>query len=303
MQVVEPLLEFRAESAAGAVIAALAFGGGVWAVLGPDKGAQYFAGYLLEQSLSGAVWWQEPVGLAWRPLLLYRSRPAPPLSLRHPRHPVSSPSPPFAAVDNLCAFTLLFSYITLSNRSTVSPPLPPRSRQPVCLHPRLQLLQDPGAVPVQGALPRGWDVLVAVLGVQAEGPVGQRSKGGPSDAVRLAATPPRAHMHHCLTLALLLTPSAGIDVRNRHRCGSALGADCGGRRHWWVAEGLLAGLVCCCWAAAALAVAGHTLCCCSPSVLPCSDLCPRPLSAVERFEPVLLLFAGILLVSSVKLLL
>lgn len=53
-QVEEPLLEFRAESAAGSVIAALAFGGGVWAVLGEEKGAEYFAGYLLEQSLSGA---------------------------------------------------------------------------------------------------------------------------------------------------------------------------------------------------------------------------------------------------------
>jgi predicted tellurium resistance membrane protein TerC len=32
--------------------AALAFGVGIWATLGPDKAAQYFAGYLLEQSLS-----------------------------------------------------------------------------------------------------------------------------------------------------------------------------------------------------------------------------------------------------------
>lgn len=32
--------------------AALLFGAGIWAVDGPDKGAEYFAGYLLEQSLS-----------------------------------------------------------------------------------------------------------------------------------------------------------------------------------------------------------------------------------------------------------
>ena len=32
--------------------AAVAFGLGIWATLGPDKAAQYFAGYLLEQSLS-----------------------------------------------------------------------------------------------------------------------------------------------------------------------------------------------------------------------------------------------------------
>ena len=35
------------------MIGAIAFGGGVWAVMGPQKGAEYFAGYLLEQSLSG----------------------------------------------------------------------------------------------------------------------------------------------------------------------------------------------------------------------------------------------------------
>ena len=32
--------------------AAVVFGLGIWATLGPDKAAQYFAGYLLEQSLS-----------------------------------------------------------------------------------------------------------------------------------------------------------------------------------------------------------------------------------------------------------
>lgn len=53
-QVAEPLIEFRAESAAASVIGAIAFGGGIWATMGPQKGAEYFAGYLLEQSLSGA---------------------------------------------------------------------------------------------------------------------------------------------------------------------------------------------------------------------------------------------------------
>ncbi|EFN50725.1 hypothetical protein CHLNCDRAFT_28756 [Chlorella variabilis] len=46
------MVEERAEGAASAVIAALAFGAGVWAVMGEQKGAEYFAGYLLEQSLS-----------------------------------------------------------------------------------------------------------------------------------------------------------------------------------------------------------------------------------------------------------
>lgn len=54
LQVAEPLIEFRAESAAASVIGAIAFGGGIWATMGPQKGAEYFAGYLLEQSLSGA---------------------------------------------------------------------------------------------------------------------------------------------------------------------------------------------------------------------------------------------------------
>ena len=40
------------ELVAAFVGAAVAFGVGVWATLGPDKAAQYFAGYLLEQSLS-----------------------------------------------------------------------------------------------------------------------------------------------------------------------------------------------------------------------------------------------------------
>lgn len=53
LQVVEPLVEQRGESAAATVIAALIFGAGVWGFMGPEKGAEYFAGYLLEQSLSG----------------------------------------------------------------------------------------------------------------------------------------------------------------------------------------------------------------------------------------------------------
>lgn len=52
LEVEEPMVEERAEGAASAVIAALAFGAGVWAVMGEQKGAEYFAGYLLEQSLS-----------------------------------------------------------------------------------------------------------------------------------------------------------------------------------------------------------------------------------------------------------
>ena len=44
--------EERGELVAAFVGAALAFGVGIWATLGPDKAAQYFAGYLLEQSLS-----------------------------------------------------------------------------------------------------------------------------------------------------------------------------------------------------------------------------------------------------------
>lgn len=46
------MLEARGETAAAAVIAAVLFGAGVWAFMGDQKGAEYFAGYLLEQSLS-----------------------------------------------------------------------------------------------------------------------------------------------------------------------------------------------------------------------------------------------------------
>ena len=52
LEVEEPLAEERAETAALAVAAGVGFGAGVWALLGADKGAEYFAGYLLEQSLS-----------------------------------------------------------------------------------------------------------------------------------------------------------------------------------------------------------------------------------------------------------
>ncbi|KAL4424113.1 hypothetical protein ABPG75_001414 [Micractinium tetrahymenae] len=52
LEVAEPLVEQRGENAASTVIAALVFGAGVWAFMGEQKGAEYFAGYLLEQSLS-----------------------------------------------------------------------------------------------------------------------------------------------------------------------------------------------------------------------------------------------------------
>ncbi|GBF87736.1 thylakoid membrane protein, chloroplastic [Raphidocelis subcapitata] len=47
-----PRAEARLESLAAWVGAAVAFGAGVWHWLGPDKAQEYFAGYLLEQSLS-----------------------------------------------------------------------------------------------------------------------------------------------------------------------------------------------------------------------------------------------------------
>lgn len=52
LEVAEPLIERSGEGAASTVIAAIVFGAGVWATLGEQKGAEYFAGYLLEQSLS-----------------------------------------------------------------------------------------------------------------------------------------------------------------------------------------------------------------------------------------------------------
>lgn len=61
LEVKEPIVEERAEGAAATVIAALVFGAGVWGVLGEQKGAEFFAGYLLEQSLSG----EQPAVLAW----------------------------------------------------------------------------------------------------------------------------------------------------------------------------------------------------------------------------------------------
>ncbi|CAD7701740.1 unnamed protein product [Ostreobium quekettii] len=45
-------VEFRGESVAAWVGAAFAFGAGVWYFLGSEKAEEYFAGYLLEQSLS-----------------------------------------------------------------------------------------------------------------------------------------------------------------------------------------------------------------------------------------------------------
>lgn len=52
LQILEPMVEERGEFVFLLVGAALLFGAGIWAVEGPDKGAEYFAGYLLEQSLS-----------------------------------------------------------------------------------------------------------------------------------------------------------------------------------------------------------------------------------------------------------
>lgn len=52
IEVEEPLAEGRAESASLTVAAAVLFGAGIWAVLGGGKAEEYFAGYLLEQSLS-----------------------------------------------------------------------------------------------------------------------------------------------------------------------------------------------------------------------------------------------------------
>lgn len=52
LEVVEPEVERDAEQALLSVGAATLFGAGVWAVLGSAKGEEYFAGYLLEQSLS-----------------------------------------------------------------------------------------------------------------------------------------------------------------------------------------------------------------------------------------------------------
>jgi len=52
LDVTEPIAESRAENALAIIAAAFAFGAGVWAVLGPTKGQEFFAGYLLEQSLS-----------------------------------------------------------------------------------------------------------------------------------------------------------------------------------------------------------------------------------------------------------
>lgn len=141
-QVAEPLLEFRAESAAGSVIAAIAFGAGVWGVLGADKGAEYFAGYLLEQSLSGepapGQWWAGLGACGRRGLPCCRaasrqraeawSRPRPPAPALRPvlcgafqcilaalylgcfphKPPPVPPTP--TAVDNLFVFILVFSY-------------------------------------------------------------------------------------------------------------------------------------------------------------------------------------------------
>lgn len=47
-----PMSEARYEILAAWVAAAVAFGAGIWYVQGAEKSAEFFAGYLLEQSLS-----------------------------------------------------------------------------------------------------------------------------------------------------------------------------------------------------------------------------------------------------------
>ena len=119
----EPLVEERAESAAGSVIAALAFGLGVWGFLGEQKGAEYFAGYLLEQSLSGergGAWrrelrgWQQ-AGQAirrvvgwWRGARFTKSTGLTCLPIT--KAPLPPCPPPPGAVDNLFVFILVFNY-------------------------------------------------------------------------------------------------------------------------------------------------------------------------------------------------
>jgi hypothetical protein len=100
------------------VIAALAFGLGIWGFMGEQKGAEYFAGYLLEQSLSGeragglgvgAIGCQ--AGQAARRVVGWRKPPHAPVhqpqcaGLMTKAH-VSLP----AAVDNLFVFILVFNY-------------------------------------------------------------------------------------------------------------------------------------------------------------------------------------------------
>lgn len=223
LQVEEPLLEYRAESAAGSVIAALAFGAGVWGVLGADKGAEYFAGYLLEQSLSGALRcagqgggeacnWAEQGG-ALVHACSTEGRPPRLPTLSPPARPACTTPTPLpscaAAVDNLFVFILVFSYF----------------KTPIRLQSK-----------------------VLTYGIAT------------------AAV---------LRLVLIV---AGVDIGAR-RSGVAAGAAAGqvGPRGELGTQGG--------WRAAD----GRCLPACAP--------------AVERFEPVLLLFAGILLISSAKLLL
>lgn len=49
---VQPDLEGKGELIAAFIGAAIVFGAGIWGVLGAEKAQEYFAGYLLEQSLS-----------------------------------------------------------------------------------------------------------------------------------------------------------------------------------------------------------------------------------------------------------
>ena len=118
----EPLIEFRAESAAASVIGAIAFGGGVWATMGPQKGAEFFAGYLLEQSLSGASircinlfrvhmpFCHTCPGRAPAPAPGRAGRKLPEAWCYAHKHCNLANGVPMHAVDNLFVFILVFSY-------------------------------------------------------------------------------------------------------------------------------------------------------------------------------------------------
>lgn len=186
------------------------------------------------------------------------------------------------------------------------PPLnQPTSRQPVCLHPGLQVLQDAPGVPEQGesaglGAPSCCSVRSCRACTHAVGRALARSVARPQRR-RGRRTAHRAPPSCDLPLSLPALPwHAGADLWHRHRRRAAPRAHRGGRRHRWDAPLLRARVV-------ASASRSHPLLGCKPSpptllLFPLPS--PPPLRcAVERFEPVLLLFAGILLVSSAKLLL
>ena len=226
-QVGEPIVEARAESAALAVGGALLFGVGVWAVLGEEKGAEYFAGYLLEQSLSGGCWAVDSgalgggaVGVRWRRLngvvrvwfVLVGSAgwlEAVGGSRNSLRQVLQSPTPPpintttHGGAPALC------------------------SGQPVCLHPRLLLLQDPRGLPVQGVC--GWGGRLTPSLARFLHP--SRHNKMPPLAHVLLALSWRCHGSRSGVDAARLLPAAGADVRYSHGCDPAPGADCGGGGH------------------------------------------------------------------------